>query len=115
MNHATKAKSAAPSKHRRQLLQGLAALAASGHVPAGLAQATSAATFTSMSTTLTGNAYTDPAIAAALLRALSSAVGAAKLAKIASLALTVDPGQLGAAFTSAGLEEAAATVVAALF
>ena len=119
MNDATMQASALPSEDRRRLLQGLAALAAAGFVPAGFPQAApatlTAASFAKMSTTLTGYAYGDPAVANALLRALTTAIGSSNLAKIANLATTVAPGELGAALKSAGLDAAAANVVTALY
>lgn len=108
-----------PEWNRRRLLQGLAALVASGYVPAGLAQAAprslSAPGFKAMSATLTGFAYTDAKLADTMLSALSDAVGAAKLAKIADLASVVAPDRLEAELGIAGVEQAAVAVVAALF
>lgn len=119
MNDATTQPSAIRGEDRRRLLQGLAALAAAGYMPAGFAQAApatlTAANFAKMSTTLAGYAYGDPAVANALLRALTTAIGASNLAKIANLAATAAPAELGAALRSAGLETAAANVVTALY
>lgn len=109
---------AVASTDRRRLLQGLAALVASGTVPVAFAQGaatTSAAGFATMSKTLTGYAFGDQALATAMLRALTSAVGAANLAKIADLASVIAPAQLSAELKVAGLDQAAATVVAALY
>jgi hypothetical protein len=104
------------SPHRRRLLQGLGALVAAGYVPAGIAQAApSASQFTAMSRTLTGYVYADAQTANALLHALSTAVGASNLAKVANLASSVAPDQLDATLASAGLQHAAATIVTALY
>ncbi len=104
---------------RRRLLQGLAALAGSGYLPVGLAQgapaAQSTAGFKAMSTTLTGFAYGDSAVAGALLRALTAAVGATSLARIAKLSTTTAPERLDDALKSAGLEKAAQAVLVALY
>ena len=108
-----------PVRNRRRLLQGLAALVASGYVPAGLAQAAprsiSASDFKAMSTTLTGFAYADAKLADRMLSALLDSVGAAKLSKISDLASVSAPDQLGAELKIAGVEQAAATVLTALF
>jgi hypothetical protein len=104
---------------RRRLLQGLAALAGSGYLPGGLAQsapaALSTASFKAMATTLTGFAYGDPAVAGALLRGLTAAVGAASLARIAKLSASTKPEKLDDALKSAGLVEAAQAVLVALY
>lgn len=102
---------------RRRLLQGLAALAAAGVVPASLAQAPalSGGAFASLTRTLTGYAWADDAAAAAMLRALSAAVGAATLKRVADVALASAPAQLSAALAAAGLDAAAATIVTALY
>ncbi|MFO1323284.1 MAG: sugar dehydrogenase complex small subunit [Burkholderiales bacterium] len=108
----------AASADRRRLLQGLAALVASGAVPAAFAQgapALSAAGFSAMAKTLAGYAFGDQAVATAMLRALASAIGAASLSKIADLASAIAPDQLSAELKVAGLDKAAATVVTALF
>jgi len=101
---------------RREMLRGLAALAVSGVVPAALAQnAISAGQLAGLSTALTGAAYGDPAIASAMLRALTQAVGADKLARLARLAASTPAAQLGGAIAAANLGATAETVVAALF
>ncbi|MFO1314011.1 MAG: sugar dehydrogenase complex small subunit [Burkholderiales bacterium] len=103
---------------RREILKGLTALLAWGCAPAALAQGAAAqltpARFAALSTTLVGNAYADPALAARMLSALTAAVGADALAKIATLAAVTSPAQLQAELTIAGVDRAAATVVAAL-
>ena len=104
---------------RRQIMQGLAALAASGWMPASLGQTTSAtmsaARFTTLSNAMTGYAYTDTGVAQAMLRALNTTVGPTALARIASLAAATPAEELGDKLKSAGLEKAAATVVVALY
>ena len=101
---------------RREMLQGLAALAASGWMPPALAQAAmSAAQFSALSMAVAGNAYSDPKVASAMLRALTQAVGGDKLARLAKIASSTPPAQLDAAIASAGLGAPAETVVAALF
>lgn len=103
---------------RRDLLKGLAALLAWGGAPAAFAQGKAAplapARFAALSTTLTGGAYADPALAARMLSALTAAVGADALAKVATLAAVTAPAQLQAELTIAGVDRAAATVVTAL-
>lgn len=102
---------------RRELLKGLAALLAWGCAPAALAQGAAAplapARFAALSTTLTGYAY-DAALATRMLSALTAAVGADALAKVATLAAVTAPAQLQAELTVAGVDRAAATIVAAL-
>ena len=101
---------------RREMLQGLAALAASGWMPPALAQATMpAAQFSALSMAIAGNAYADPKVASAMLRALTQAVGGDKLARLAKIAASTPPAQLDAAIAGAGLGAPAETVVAALF
>ncbi len=107
------------SVERRRLLQGLAALAASAWIPAGLAQNTvgslTAPKFAALSRTATGFAFADTATATAMLDALNAAVGAANLAKIANLAALIAPAQLNDELKIAGLDKAATVVVTALF
>lgn len=107
------------SPRRRRLVQGLGALVASGYVPAVVAQggaaAMSSSGFAAMSRTLTSYAYSDATTANALLRALSTAVGASNLAKVANLASSVASDQLDGALASAGLQQTAATIVTALY
>lgn len=107
------------SSRRRLLLQGLAALAASGWLPPAATQGTSAALsatrFTALSTAVTGFAYADTAIARALLQALGAAVGMAALTRLADLAVKTPAADLGPALDAAGLAKAAATVVTALY
>jgi fructose 5-dehydrogenase small subunit len=104
---------------RRAVLRGIAALAASGWLPHSTAQGGSAAiapaSFTAASRTYTGYSFQDPGVAAAMLRALSAAVGPANLARLAALAARTPPSQLDAALESAGLERTAETVVVALY
>ena len=98
------------------MLRGLAALAASGWMPATFAQgALSSAQLAGLSNALTGAAYADPAIVAAMLGALTQAVGAGKLTRLARLAATTPAAQLGDAIAAASLGAAAETVVAALY
>lgn len=105
--------------NRRTLLHGLAALAASGVMPAALAQgqagALTAARFTALSTSLTGFAYTEPALASAMLKALTDAVGANALAKMATLAAEIAPDALGDELRIAGVDQQAQTVLVALY
>ena len=101
---------------RREMLRGLAALAASGWMPPVLAQAAMpAAHFSALSTSVAGSAYADPKVASAMLRALTQAVGIDKLARLAKIALSTPPAQLNAGIASVGLVAQAETVVAALF
>jgi hypothetical protein len=110
--------SAVPDGGRRRLLHGLAALVASGYMPPGAAQPApanvSAATFAAMSRTIAGYAYDDD-LAGRMLAALTSAVGAANLAQIATLAAVIAPGQLGNELKLAGVDGAATIVVTALY
>ena len=104
---------------RRALLQGLAALTASGWMPPALAQgdarAPSAARFATWSPTLPGFAYKDPALASAMLTALTDAVGADALARIATLAAVTAPDRLGDELRIAGVDRQAQTVIVALY
>jgi hypothetical protein len=104
---------------RRDLLRGLAALAASGYLPPGLAQSAgpplAPGALAPLALALTGFAYADPDVATAMLRALNAAVGAPTLARIARLATAVAPAALGDALQQAGLAPAAAVVVGALY
>lgn len=110
--------SAVPDGDRRRLLHGLAALVAAGYLPPGATQPVpanvSAATFAAMSRTIAGYAY-DEDLAGRMLAALTSAVGAANLAKIATLAAVIAPGQLGNELKIAGVDGAAAIVLTALY
>ena len=107
-----------PRLSRRQLLRGLAALAAAGAIPPGLAQdplaPLSATRFAALSRTTTGFMFADPETATAMLRVLTAAVGAANLAKIANLAAVTPPAQLAEELRIAGVEGAATQVVTAL-
>ena len=104
-----------PHPSRRRLLQGLAALVASGWLPASHAQQGLApARLAAMSTTLTGFAYSDP-LATTMLQALTDAVGADALNRIATLAAVIAPDRLGDELRIAGLEEKAKTVLVALY
>jgi fructose 5-dehydrogenase small subunit len=104
---------------RRQLLQGLAALAASGWLPKSLAQNAQAALtqsqFAALCNAYTGYAFTDPKVANAMLRALTSAVGATDLSRVARLAASTPATQLDVALAVAGLQHAAERVVVALY
>ena len=103
---------------RRELLQGLAALAASGLVPAALGQgagALSAAEFRALSTSMTGFAYGDGEVASAMLHALASSVGGSTLSKIAVLASATPSARLGDALREAQLDAAATKVFVALY
>jgi hypothetical protein len=104
---------------RRRLLHGLAALVASGVAPGALAQATGAALtpvrFAALSTTLTGFAYQDPALAGRVLAALTDAVGADALAQIATLAAVTAPERLADELRIAGLDQKAVAVIVALY
>jgi hypothetical protein len=100
---------------RRRLLHGLAALAASGWLPAASAQpGLSPARLTAMSNALTGFAYADP-LAGRMLQALADTVGADALNRIATLAAVTASDRLGDELRIAGLEQQAATVVVALY
>jgi len=104
---------------RRTVLQGIAALAASGWLPGAFAQsgapAMTAKAFSATSLAYTGYAFDDPGVANAMLRALNATVGGANLTKLATLASTTPPDQLDAALKAAGLERTAEIVVAALY
>ena len=106
--------------NRRKLLQGLAALASSGWLPAAFAQGSpsptlSPAQFSATSTACTGYVFDDPRVANAMLRALNDSVGRENLIRIARLAINTPPGQLDAALKAAGMERTAEIVVAALY
>lgn len=98
---------------RRRLLQGLAALAASGWLPPGFAQ--TGAQFAGLSKAMTGFAYEDAALAASMLKALTSAIGAPTLAKIAALASSTPANRLADALRAANLDAPAAKIVVALY
>lgn len=108
----------APTLTRRELLQGLAALVTWGLAPSVFAQDSlaplTAARFAVLSRTTTGFAFTDPDTASAMLRALTAAVGATDLAKIANLAAVIAPAQLADELRIAGLDVAANKVMTAL-
>jgi predicted ArsR family transcriptional regulator len=120
MAQAKRSAAGAADRSRRELLKGLAALAAAGCLPEALAQASGgaglpAAQFASLSTAITGYAYADRRAADAMLRALAQAVGDARLARLARLAAATPAAQLGDALAAANLQSAAETVVAALY
>jgi hypothetical protein len=105
---------------RRRVLLGLAALAASGAVGPLAAQAPPAPLadpqgFAALTRTMAGHAFADSATATAMLDALTQAVGADTLRRIATLATVTPPAQLGAELATAGLATQAETVVAALY
>jgi predicted ArsR family transcriptional regulator len=101
---------------RRGLLKGLAALAASGLVPQALAQgALPPAQFSALSKAVTGYGYADRRVAAAMLSALTAAVGAANLSRLAQLASSTPAAQLNAALRAANLEATAEIVIVALY
>ena len=103
-------------QNRRRVLQGLAALVASGWMPALHAQAPlTSPRFAALTSALTGFTYTDASLATALLRALSDAVGAETLDRIATLAAVIAPAQLGDELRIAGLERQAVAVTVALY
>jgi len=103
---------------RRELLQGLGALAAWGLAPSVFAQdplaSLTAARFAVLSRTTTGFVFTDPDTASAMLRALTATVGASDLAKIANLAAVIAPAQLAEELKIAGVDGAAMKVMTAL-
>ena len=99
--------------NRRRLLQGLSALAASGLVPPGLAQALSEVT--ALSKPLTGFVYEDSSVTSAMLRAMTAAFGAQPLSRIAAIASSTPSARLGDALRSAGLDAIAARVIVALY
>ena len=101
------------SLQRRRLLQGLAALAASGLAPPSLAQP--GPQLPALSKPLTGFAYDDPAIASAILRAMTAAFGAQPLQRIATIASSTPSAALADALRSAGLADVAQRVVVALY
>ena len=106
--------------NRRELLQGLAALASSGWLPAAFAQSPSSPTlspaqFSATSIACAGYTFDDPRVAAAMLRALNDSVGRANLIRLAKLAVNTPPAQLDAALKAAGMERTAEIVVAALY
>lgn len=99
---------------RRHLLAGLAALAASAIAGPLRAQAP-AQDFAALTRSLTGFAFADAATASAMLDALSDAVGANTLRRIASIAAASPPDRLAGDLAAAGLAAQAEIVVAALF
>lgn len=99
---------------RRRLLSGLAALAASA-LAGPLGAQPAAIDLAALSRSLTGYAIGDAPAASAMLDALTQAVGASALSRIATLASTTPPAELAAALRGAGLSSQAETVVAALF
>ena len=106
--------------NRRELLQGLAALASSGWLPPAFAQSAASTTlspaqFSAASVACTGYTFGDPGVATAMLRALNDAVGRANLIRLAKLAINTPPAQFDAALKAAGLERSAEIVVAALY
>ena len=101
---------------RREMLRALAALATAGVVPQVLAQgALSPAQFASLSKSVTGYAFADRRVAAAVMSALAAAIGAAQLSRLAQLASSTPSDRLAPALQTAGLASAAETVVAALY
>ena len=102
---------------RREVLKGLAALSASGWMPAAVAQGAplAPAQFSAACIAYTGYAFDDPQVAAAMLRALDQSVGRANLARLAALAAKTPPGELDAALRAAGLAGIAEVVVMALY
>ena len=106
--------------NRRELLQGLVALASSGWLPPAFAQSAASPTlsptqFSATSIACTGYTFGDPRVATAMLRALNDAVGRANLIRLAKLAINTLPAQLDAALKAAGLERSAEIAVAALY
>ena len=102
-----------PSVPRRRLLQGLAALVASGYIPASAAQTPAQAA--TLSKSLTGFAYEDAGIASSMLRAMTAAFGAQPLQRIAAIAASTPPAGLADALRSAGLDTVASRVIVALY
>jgi hypothetical protein len=98
---------------RRRLLQGLAALAASGLAPSAVGQST--AQLASLSKSLTGFVHDDPAVASAMLGAMTAAFGAQPLQRIAAIASSTPPAGLADALRAAGLESVAQQVIVALY
>ncbi|MFO1312122.1 MAG: sugar dehydrogenase complex small subunit [Burkholderiales bacterium] len=98
---------------RRRLLQGLAALAASGIVPGALAQ--SPRGLGALSKPLTGFAYEDAALASRMLAAMTTAFGAQALDRIASIASSTPASGIAEALRAAKLDDVAAKVVVALY
>ena len=101
------------SRARRRLLQGLAALAASGLAPQASAQANPQ--LAALSRPLTGFAYEDAAVASQMLRAMSAAFGAQTLQRIASIASSTPAPGLADALRNAGLDTVAQRVIVALY
>jgi hypothetical protein len=105
---------------RRRLLLGLAALAAGAAVPPLAAQSVPAplfepTSFANLTRLLAGYAFGDAAAATATLDALTEAVGADALRRIATLATVIPPAQLDDELRTAGLAFDARTVVTALY
>ena len=98
---------------RRRVLQGLAALAASGLVPPAIAQEPLQAG--ALSRALTGFSYDDPEAAASMLRAMTAAFGAQPLQRIAAIASSTPAAGLADALRGAGLETIANRVIVALY
>ena len=101
------------SSSRRRLLQGLAALAASGLAPPGIAQP--GPQLPALSKPLTGFVYDDPAIASSMLRAMIDAFGSQPLSRVAAIASSTPAAGLTDALRNAGLETVAARVIVALY
>jgi len=106
--------------NRRELLQGIAALASSGWLPPAFAQGAPSTTlsptqFSATSLACTGYAFDDPRVAAAMLRALNDAVGRANLIRLAKLASNTPPAELDASLKANGLERTAEIVIASLY
>jgi hypothetical protein len=102
------------SGSRRRLLQGLAALAASGLAPQPAVGQLTLQT-SGLSRPLTGFAYDDPQVASSMLRAMTAAFGAQPLQRIAAIASSTPPSRLADALRSAGLEETTQRVIVALY
>ena len=101
------------STARRRVVQGLAALAASGVVPSGVAQSPSQ--LGAVSRPLTGFAYDDPQVAAAMLRAMNAAFGSSSVQRVAAIAATTPASGLMAALRGAGLDNVAQRMIVALY
>jgi hypothetical protein len=101
------------SRARRRLLQGLAALGGCALAPQAVAQPLLAPG--DLSRPLTGFTYDDPAVASAMLRAMTAAFGVQPLQRIAAIASSTPAAGLSDALRNAGLADVAQRVIVALY
>lgn len=102
-----------PLASRRDVLIGLAALAASGLAPKALAQ--SLRQSAALSKPLTGFVYEDAGLASRMMAAMNAAFGAPTLERIAAIAAATPATDLAGALRAAQLDAVAAKVIVALY